>query len=132
MLAGVAFGAVSAYLLNRLVYTPFCAEGRSCSSWSFVSLTVGIVVGRTPSWQCEVQPSSHITSTWAQLCITLDFVLDTSQLMIMGRRVAAMIIVQLLAFTRTRRPVKTIHTGDRREPGWQRHRVMATDRIVRT
>jgi branched-chain amino acid transport system permease protein/neutral amino acid transport system permease protein len=100
LLAGAAFGAVASLLLNRLIFTPFVRRGTKLIGMVLVTLSVGIIIqnillaagGATFfSYKYNVGSTVH----------PLGFQLNTSQLMIMGLAVVAMIVVQLL-LTQTR------------------------------
>jgi branched-subunit amino acid ABC-type transport system permease component len=100
LLAGAGFGAVASVLLNRLVYTPFLRRGTSLFGMVIVTLSVGVIIqnillavgGATFfTYQFNVGATVH----------PLGFDLSTSQLVIIGIAVVAMIVVQLL-LSRTR------------------------------
>jgi branched-chain amino acid transport system permease protein/neutral amino acid transport system permease protein len=126
LLAGAGFGAISALLLNRLVYTPFLHRGTKLFGMVIVTLSVGVIVQNTLlaiggatffTYNFSVGSSVH----------PLGFVLNTSQLMIMGLAVAAMIIVQLL-LTQTRLGKAMRATAA--NPGLAQVSGIATDRVI--
>jgi branched-chain amino acid transport system permease protein/neutral amino acid transport system permease protein len=126
LLAGAAFGAVSAYALNRLLCTPFLRRGASFGALVIVTLSVGIVVQNT---LLAVGGSTFFTYRFnvGSTVHPLGFVLNTSQLMIMGLGLGAMILVQLL-LTQTRLGKAMRATAA--NPGLAQASGIATDRVV--
>lgn len=126
LLAGAVFSAVASLLLNRLVYTPFLHRGTKLFGMVIVTLSVGVIVqnillavgGATFfTYQFNVGSTVH----------PLGLVLDTSQLMIMGLALGAMIVVQLL-LTQTRLGKAMRATAA--NPGLAQVSGIATDRVV--
>lgn len=124
--AGAAFGAITSFLLNRLVYTPFLRRGTSLFGMVIVTLSVGVIIqnallaigGATFfTYRFNVGTTVH----------ALGFDLSTSQLMIIGLAVAAMILVQLL-LTQTRLGKAMRATAANR--GLAQASGIATDRVV--
>jgi branched-chain amino acid transport system permease protein/neutral amino acid transport system permease protein len=126
LLAGAGFGALSAFLLNRMVYTPFLRRGTKLFGMVIVTLSVGVIIQNTLlaiggatffTYHFSVGSSVH----------PLGFVFNTSQLLIMGLAVAAMIVVQLL-LTQTRLGKAMRATAA--NPGLAQASGIATDRVV--
>jgi branched-chain amino acid transport system permease protein/neutral amino acid transport system permease protein len=126
LLAGAAFGALSAFLLNRLVYTPFLRRGTKLFGMVIVTLSVGVIVQNT---LLAVGGATFFTYNFSVGAAVhpLGFILNTSQLMIMGLAVGAMIIVQLL-LTQTRLGKAMRATAA--NPGLAQASGIATDRVV--
>jgi branched-chain amino acid transport system permease protein/neutral amino acid transport system permease protein len=126
LLAGAAFGAIASVLLNRLVYSPFLRRGTSLFGMVIVTLSVGVIIqnillavgGATFfTYQFNVGSTVH----------PLGFDLATSQLVIIGIAVAAMIVVQaLLSWTRLGKAMRA--TAANRSLA--RASGIATDRVV--
>jgi len=126
LLAGAAFGAVSAYLLNRLLCTPFLRRGTSFGGLVIVTLSVGIIVQNI---LLAVGGATFFTYKFnvGSTVHPLGFVLNTSQLMIMGLGLGAMIVVQLL-LTQTRLGKAMRATAA--DPELARNCGIATDRVI--
>src|SRR5262249_44925036 len=91
LLAGAAFGAISALLLNRLVSTPFLRRGTSLFGMVIVTLSVGVIIQNALlaigsatffTYQFNVGATVH----------PFGFDLSTSQLVIIGIAVVAMLL----------------------------------------
>lgn len=126
LLAGASFGAISTLLLNRLVYTPFVRRGTRLFGMVIVTLSVGIIVqnavlavGGATFFSYQFNPGASVHP--------LGMVFTTSQLLIMGLAVAAMIVVQLL-LTRTRLGKAMRATAA--NPGLAEASGIATARVV--
>jgi branched-chain amino acid transport system permease protein/neutral amino acid transport system permease protein len=126
LLAGAAFGAIASVLLNRLVYSPFLRRGTSLFGMVIVTLSTGVIIqnillavgGATFfAYQFNVGATVH----------PLGFDLATSQLVIIGIAVAAMVVVQLLlSWTRLGKAMRA--TAANRSLA--RASGIATDRVV--
>jgi branched-subunit amino acid ABC-type transport system permease component len=126
LLAGAGFGAVASLLLNRLVYTPFLRRGTKLFGMVIVTLSVGVIVQNI---LLAVGGATFFTYHFnvGSTVHPLGLVLDTSQLLIMGLAVAAMIVVQLL-LTQTRLGKAMRATAA--NPGLAQVSGIATDRVV--
>jgi branched-chain amino acid transport system permease protein/neutral amino acid transport system permease protein len=126
LLAGAAFGALSAFLLNRLVYTPFLRRGTKLFGMVIVTLSVGVIIQNT---LLAIGGATFFTYNFSvgSAVHPLGFVFNTSQLMIIGLAVAAMIVVQLL-LTQTRLGKAMRATAA--NPGLAQASGIATDRVV--
>lgn len=95
LLAGAGFGAISSFLLNRLIYTPFLRRGTNLFGMVIVTLSVGVIIqnallaiGGATFFSYQFNQGSTVHP--------LGFDLSTSQLVIMTIAVVGMIVVQLL------------------------------------
>jgi branched-chain amino acid transport system permease protein/neutral amino acid transport system permease protein len=95
LLAGAAFGAIASVLLNRLVYTPFLRRGTSLFGMVIVTLSVGVIIQNI---LLAVGGATFFTYTFnvGATVHPLGFDLSTSQLVIIGIAVVAMVVVQLV------------------------------------
>jgi branched-subunit amino acid ABC-type transport system permease component len=98
--AGAGCGAVVSVLLNRYLYRPFVRHGTKLFGMVVVTLAVGIIVQNILLGTYGATFFSYSFSAGRQVHF-LGMVFDTSQLMIIGLSVVAMVLVQLL-LTRTR------------------------------
>jgi branched-subunit amino acid ABC-type transport system permease component len=126
LLAGAAFGAIFSFLLNRLVYTPFLRRGTQLFGMVIVSLSVGVIVQNA---LLAIGGATFFTYNFnvGSTVHPLGFVLDTSQLIIMGLALVAMISLQLL-LTQTRLGKAMRATAA--NPGLAQASGIATDRVV--
>jgi branched-subunit amino acid ABC-type transport system permease component len=126
LVAGAAFGALGSLLLNRCLYMPFLRRGTKLFGMVIVTLSVGLIIQNGLlaifgasffSYRFSVGSTVHV----------LGMVFNTSQLMIMGLAVAAMIAVHLV-LTRTRLGKAMRATAA--NPGLAQASGIATDRVV--
>jgi branched-subunit amino acid ABC-type transport system permease component len=126
LLAGALFGAVSSFLLNRLLYTPFLRRGTSLFGMVIVTLSVGVIIQNI---LLAIGGATFFTYKFSvgSTVHPLGLVLSTSQLVIMGLSIAAMIVVQLL-LTQTRLGKAMRATAA--NPALAQASGIATDRVV--
>jgi branched-chain amino acid transport system permease protein/neutral amino acid transport system permease protein len=124
--AGAAFGAFASVLLNRCLYMPFLRRGTKLFAMVIVTLSTGIILQNAI---LAITGATFLTYDFSpgREVRFAGFVLATSQLMIMGIAVAAMLLVHLL-LTRTRLGKAMRATAANRDLA--RASGIATDRIV--
>lgn len=124
--AGAGFGALASALLNRYVYRRFVRHGTKLFGMVVVTLAVGIIVQNVLLAAYGATFFSYSFSAGHQVHV-LGMVLDTSQLMIIGLSVVAMVAVQLL-LTRTRLGKAMRATAA--NPGLAQASGIATDQVT--
>jgi branched-subunit amino acid ABC-type transport system permease component len=91
--AAAGFGALASMLLNRCLYRPFVRHGTKLFGMVVVTLAVGIIVQNILLAAYGATFFSYNFSAGSQVHV-IGMVFDTSQLMIIGLSIVAMVVVQ--------------------------------------